>query len=145
MISTKDIAWVAGLLEGEGSFLTATKKPRSIRIQMCMTDEDVVRRAADILNAGVTGPYTSKQLLKSGSTRKPFWTLNVHGRHAAAWMMTIYTLMGQRRKQRIEEILSTWKTLRGTGRKAECHPSEKHYAKGKCYKCYYTERDKLRA
>lgn len=62
-----DIAWVAGLLEGEGYFgcRIATTKNRpgkaylQVRICVNMTDEDVLRRAQSITGAGhINGPYT---------------------------------------------------------------------------------------
>lgn len=49
-----DIAWLGGLLEGEGSFMARrypTKRWVSISIKMC--DEDVVQRAASLMQAEV--------------------------------------------------------------------------------------------
>ncbi len=50
MIRNVDIAWLAGLVEGEGSFHMST---RSIAIILTMTDRDVVERAATLLNGRV--------------------------------------------------------------------------------------------
>lgn len=55
---------------------------------------------------------------------KDVYTLNISGKDAVGWMMTIYTLMSERRQQKIKILLSAWKTntLRQekiTGRRAE--------------------------
>jgi hypothetical protein len=58
-ISNIDLAWLAGLLEGEGSFMvhrdpaTETQRARIIiRIAVHMTDRDVVERVRDIVGLG---------------------------------------------------------------------------------------------
>lgn len=133
--TTNDIAWLAGLLEGEGSFSVVSFMPK---IQLSMTDEDIVQRAASILGTNVTGPYKSKQLTKAGGAKKPVWYVNVTGSRAAAWLMTIYTLMGGRRQQKIYGVLAKWKESAFTHKRdfALCHPDRKHVAKGKCSLCY---------
>ena len=51
MIRNVDIAWLAELLEGEGSFVMSE---RSIAIVVKMTDRDVVERAAALLGGRST-------------------------------------------------------------------------------------------
>jgi hypothetical protein len=43
-----DVAWAAGLFEGEGS-VCYLPKCRALRLQMKMTDEDVLRRFTEIV------------------------------------------------------------------------------------------------
>jgi hypothetical protein len=63
------IAWAAGLFEGEGSM---TESGGRLDIRVKMTDEDVVRRFADVMECGkVYGPY--KYDYRDGSKRKPHW------------------------------------------------------------------------
>jgi hypothetical protein len=45
-----EIAWLAGLYEGEGSMTKSS-------LAISMTDEDVIRRAAELLGTQVSGPY----------------------------------------------------------------------------------------
>lgn len=64
-------AWAAGLFEGEGSILVTGRPGYGIRLQLKMTDEDVVRRFRDITGGVVRGPYQSHQ--DDGHKRKPYW------------------------------------------------------------------------
>lgn len=114
MLQVRDVAWLAGLLEGEGSFSILTVKKgrqagkRRLQITLMMTDEDVMRRAAVLMGATLYGPYGPYQ-----SCKKPCWQIHVRSHRAAGWMMTLYPLMGVRRREAIESALSEWKTFRG--------------------------------
>lgn len=49
-----DVSWLAGLMEGEGSFMKGPpSSPNQPVLSLVMTDKDVVQRAADILGANV--------------------------------------------------------------------------------------------
>ena len=64
-----EIAWAAGLFEGEGSI---TQNGGRLFIRLKMTDEDVVLRFAEIARYGeVYGPYNHQ--LRDGYVRKPYW------------------------------------------------------------------------
>jgi hypothetical protein len=109
-----DIAWLAGLLEGEGSFSVSVVREgkiqagkRRLQITLMMTDEDVVRRAAAIMNTKLYGPYGPYK-----NSVKPCWQIHVGASRAAAWMMTLYSFMGERRRLAIEQGLREWKTFR---------------------------------
>lgn len=107
-IKTIDIAWLAAMLEGEGSFYTYTKKnlrrPLTYpELSFQSVDYDIVVRVASLLKSNISRvvPYnTSKQ--KSYKVR-------ACSTKAVQWMMTIYPLMGIRRKTKIREILDTWR------------------------------------
>lgn len=105
MIETKDIYWLAGLLEGEACFgLTGGTTPR---IQISMTDKDVIQRAALLLG-------TPTVFLHGGKLqRQQQYGCAVNGVRAAGWMMTLYSLMGERRQERIRHVLE----IRGATRK----------------------------
>jgi len=68
-----------------------------------MTDRDVVERLARLWGANALGPY-----LKEG--RRPVFAVAIHTRRAVGWMMTLYALMGERRRARIREILAAWRS-----------------------------------
>jgi hypothetical protein len=80
VIPTPEIAWVAGLLEGEGAFLMSG---RSITIVMPSTDRDVIERIALLLGARVYGPL-KRGLLQQGY--KPMYRAQVKGPAAAGWI-----------------------------------------------------------
>lgn len=49
-----DIAWAAGLFEGEGCMSTGPRKPggRGVQVRLGMTDRDVVERFARVMDVG---------------------------------------------------------------------------------------------
>lgn len=46
-ISEFDLAWLIGILEGEGSFY-ANKKPQPPRVSVNMTDKDIIEKVAKL-------------------------------------------------------------------------------------------------
>lgn len=110
MITAASIHWLAGLLEGEACF---HKRKRCPRITLGMTDEDVICRAASLLGGKVNKRNARGTNLKGSRTHfKPLYVVYVNGRKAAGWAMTLYPLMGERRRVRIRELLSLWRTSR---------------------------------
>ena len=73
-MDTIALAWVAGLLEGEGAFVLAWHKSSAgpypeVRVQCNMTDEDVIRKLHASTGVGaVRGPYN-----QWGAGTKPVW------------------------------------------------------------------------
>jgi hypothetical protein len=99
-----ELYWLAGLLEGEGYF-TANRsnggKYLYPKIELCMTDEDVVRKAHKVTGVGnVGGPYPDKRQ----PHWKPTWRWSVYGQKAFTLMDTLYPLLGARRQAKIDEI-----------------------------------------
>ncbi len=100
-IDTLDKAWVAGLIEGEGSYYLAEHKlyPKVI-FQLNMTDEDVVRRAHRIAGVGTVNPHAP-----GVRSVKPQWRWRVSAQAEVAWLMDeMYPLMGSRRSAKINEL-----------------------------------------
>jgi len=64
-----EIAWAAGLFEGEGSI---TQSGGILHLRLKMTDESVVRRFEEAVRYGeVYGPYDYQY--SDRIIRKPFW------------------------------------------------------------------------
>ena len=108
--SRESLAWLAGLLEGEGSFLF--KKDHHLSIQLAMTDEDVVRQACLIAGLGrLYGPY------KRDNDHKAVWAWHVHvASDTYALMVALYQWLGVRRRAKILECLkeyAQWQSVRG--------------------------------
>lgn len=102
-ISTRDLYWTAGFLEGDGYF--GFGKARHLQIQAVQVQ---------------CWPLDKLQLLYGGSISvhhypdRPTWQ-SIHrwtlpGTHAAALMMTLYPLMTAYRKGQIKKALDGWKT-----------------------------------
>lgn len=106
-----DLAWLAGLLEGEGCFVFLRgHRPSGIpnrqwRVQLTMTDRDVVERAAALMDCRVCGPYAAKT--PGGETAKPQWRTAL-GRRAdvVALITALRPKMGERRQRQIDELLA---------------------------------------
>jgi hypothetical protein len=94
-----DIAWLAGLVEGEGNI---SINGRSFTIRVKMTDRDVVERAADLLGAKLY-PIAPR------SGRQALWLAQVKGATAAGWAMTLYPWLGVRRRQQVRDALAHWR------------------------------------
>jgi len=101
-IDIKTIAWLAGILEGEGCFLLKGNNT-SPCIQLKMKDEDIIKRVASLWN--VTVIENKKQELHWSQT----YQVNLYGNRAVAWMFTIYSFMGKRRQAKIKEVVAGWK------------------------------------
>jgi hypothetical protein len=108
-LSDINIAWLAGLLEGEGSFgldrrpqkrYNHSTAPPGAYIKIAMTDEDIICRVAMLLNKNYFSP---SRLTKTGK--------NVYICHIGDRTTLIYLLpkllpyMGKRRQKIIQECL----------------------------------------
>ena len=97
-----DIAWAAGLFEGEGCFTVNGGRGHG-RAQVAMTDEDVIRRFADIM-----GWYQISSRINRPNTRRA-WRVEVstfEGFQATVAMF--WPWLGQRRRARAKQILLGW-------------------------------------
>lgn len=125
VLSVPDIHWIAGLLEGEGSF-GASDKGRVPTVQCCMTDEDVLDRLQSLVPGQRLGPYR-----REGKPEwKPMHRWAVTGVRAVGVMQMLFPLLGKRRRARIEEVLAVWKTYpahptkRRTWKRRSCQSQE---------------------
>lgn len=100
-----EIAWLAGFLEGEGSFIFHLKPNKQYItkqwiISVASCDEDVVRRAAELMSASVSGPYW-----RTNST-KPYWRAWLARRTEVLDLCRVlHPEMGTRRQEQIEALL----------------------------------------
>jgi hypothetical protein len=109
-----EIAWLAGLLEGEGSFgLTgyAAKKSKVFpTISLAMTDLDIIERAGALIGGQGQARIMARvgQRMGTGTVRKTTYRWRVSGNRAIEVMRLILPYMGERRTARIREILGIW-------------------------------------
>ena len=136
MPTTHEIAWLAGLLEGEGSFGYYNGCP-TIQVQMC--DRDVVARAASVLGVSLRAEYKPR----GRDTYKPVSGCVATGQRAVSWMMTLYALLGERRRTKVRDILTLWhaskrlpRIARNVHRMARCHPDRYVAGHWLCKECY---------
>ena len=126
MIKLTEIAWLAGLLEGEGCFALCKRNHPSIRLGM--NDEDVVTHAAILLGSRAYRYKTT-------------WLTRVNGVVAIQWMMTLYPYFGKRRRSVVADVIKVWKETyyrapNGSRTMAKCHPDRVMVARDMCQQCY---------
>lgn len=100
------MSWLAGLLEGEGSFMVYWAKARDgsrrpyPRVQMVMNDRDVVERAATLMGGNKVHRHPRKDGYDDG------WIIKVTGAKALEVMGRVRPYMGRRRGAKIDELLA---------------------------------------
>jgi hypothetical protein len=101
--SRDTLLWLAGLLEGEGSFLAGGPAcPGVPRIAVEMTDEDVVARVAKAFGVSYF-PIASRS-----ERWKSTYRTQVRGESAVRLMQAIRPSMGNRRQGQIDRALACW-------------------------------------
>ena len=135
-MNRNDLYWLAGLVEGEGSFMAPSPSaPNQPKISVSMTDKDVVKRVAKLFGTVVT------PLRMARSHWRPAYLTRCTSRRAAGMMWMLYPLMGTRRKAQIRWAVRYYKppalpivtcTQQGCARK--------HRARGLCGSHYELRR-----
>lgn len=100
MATDIEIAWVAGLLEGEGSFLTKSGGRYSAVVKCQMADKDVLDHLQRILDCGLIHACKTRN-----ENHKPTWVWTVQGDQAVEVMASTLPFMFSRRTEQIEEAL----------------------------------------
>src|SRR5687768_7217556 len=98
-----DVAWAAGVFEGEGAATISGRGRPHLAIRT--TDEWTARRVADILGGVVYGPYSNDYA--DGYVRKPVFMWKAAGDLAFSVAWTLYTYLSPRRQARIRELFAS--------------------------------------
>lgn len=98
-----NIAWAAGLIEGEGCFTivknSKAKKKASAKLVVQMNDKDVLDRLYSVFNVGKIYYRPPR------NTSKESWSWTVYKSSDLTLVADqIYPLMGTRRQRKIDEI-----------------------------------------
>lgn len=102
-----EFSWLAGILEGEGSFIKGPKSmPNQPAISIQMTDEDIIQRVAKMFG---TSYCRSDRGLDKGW--KPAYRTMLRGEPAVLLMQILYPLMGKRRQNQISDAIKSYKYL----------------------------------
>ena len=98
-----ELSWLAGWLEGEGSFLAPPPSdPRRPRISAVSRDLDVIARVARVFGVTPAGANDRRARERGWS---PLFGVLYRGSRAAALMSAIVPMMGSRRRAQIERAL----------------------------------------
>lgn len=103
MNENEEFYWLAGLLEGEGSFMKPPpSSPNAPRISINMTDEDIIARVAVIFKR-------KYQFIKSKNLKhKDSYRVTLSGKRAVELMIACRFVMSNRRQKQIDEALSKY-------------------------------------
>lgn len=102
-VSEANLHWLAGLLEGEGSFFPGPpSQPHLPVISIQMTDEDVMARVSRLLSRKACASKPKK------AEWKTTYQLRVVGGRAVAWMEALLPLMGARRQEQIVRAIASY-------------------------------------
>jgi hypothetical protein len=125
-LTETDVAWIAGLLEGEGYFgidnrskdrYETSKTPPSPFIKVSMVDEDIIQRLSKLLDKSYFSPS------RKTVTGKQVYTLHIGEKEKVLFILQkILPYMGVRRVERITECISylqTWKEWVENGGRVE--------------------------
>jgi hypothetical protein len=97
------LAWLAGLLEGEGSFMAGPPSaPRLPVLSVAMVDRDVVDRVGDLI-----GAKTVAVRARSDRWRDSF-TVAIKGAGAVAWMLALRPSLGERRRGQVDRAVASY-------------------------------------
>lgn len=98
--------WLAGLLEGEGSFCVGLPShPNSSSIHIKMVDEDVIAKVSATWGVKYWR-YYPKQYEANGW--RPVYVSKVTGRRAVEFMTMLRPLMGKRRQGQIDRAIASF-------------------------------------
>ena len=102
-LPTAELHWLAGLLEGEGTFMVGPpSSPGLPVIAVNMADHDVMARLGRIFERKV-------QVLRPRNARwQTSYQVRVLGREAVRWMSLLRPLMGSRRQAQIDRALASY-------------------------------------
>ena len=108
-ITKHELYWLVGLLEGEGHFrlhVTRANGTGSPKIDLKMTDEDVMYRAADIMSRLSGKPCLVT--VNYSTNYKDSFQIQIYGERAMSVMRAIVKLMGNRRRKQIWQALNRY-------------------------------------
>lgn len=102
--SASDVAWAAGLFEGEGTFVAARRRDRFyLRLVISMSDEDVLERFRQAVG-GRHAPTPVKRRHSRHLGAKQMWRLEYSGIDAIRIGELFRPWLGARRTARLDEI-----------------------------------------
>jgi len=126
----KDFYWLIGILEGEGSFIKGPpSQPKVPQLCVSMTDEDVIIKVANLLDAKYR-----KSDRGTDKGWKPSFTTTIRGKKAVDFMLKIEPYMSKRRKEQINKAVSCWSPREGKISLLQARDIRKEFKTGKSAK-----------
>ncbi len=106
-LSSFELGWLVGILEGEGSFTLECNNPR---IKVEITDEDTSYRVAALFERITGKPCHVYDKAPSGNSVQHLFITRIGSRGAKDVMRLVVKYMSHRRRQRIWQCLNGFKS-----------------------------------
>lgn len=97
----RDIAWAAGIYEGEGS---AIGRDNTTYVQVAQKDPWLLHKMKGFFGGSLY--YRKKPSILNGHEYPPIPSWNISGGRARGFLMTIYPFLSPRRQKKIKEIMA---------------------------------------
>jgi hypothetical protein len=104
MVDIKDIYWVAGFIEGEGSF---TQRGYTQFVIVAQVQREPLERLRRFFGGKI---FFTDRYRESHPNWQPVYRWYVSNAAARGVMMTIYPLMSPRRQVQIRKVLDLWRS-----------------------------------
>jgi hypothetical protein len=103
-ITSQEIGWLAGWLEGEGTFyFTKSKSSPTAIVQVFSVDRDIIEKAARLTKGKI-------YWIKPRNNSQGGYRLHLESDLAIDIMEMVLPLMGERRTVQIKQALEGWRT-----------------------------------
>jgi hypothetical protein len=102
MANDFEVAWAAGVYEGEGSCVRSGHGQRSFVAQMAQKDPDVLYRLRDLFGGLVTERNNNRSQLVRKGEHATIYTWQLCGDRARIFLTAIYPYLTPRRKAQID-------------------------------------------
>lgn len=109
-IDIKDLYWAAGFIDGEG-YMSSRGGDTTPTVSANQNARELLDRLSNLFGGNVK---QANPIYKGKP--KPIYVWRIYGARAVGVMMTIYSLMSEKRKKEIREALAIWRakpTLKG--------------------------------
>ena len=106
-ITSIEIGWVAGFLEGEGCFRSEGSAGKTPRIDATQVEYSPIARLIDLFGGHSWLEERQKPF------HQPAYKWYLRGPMSIQVMMTIYPLMSPKRKKEIERCIKNWRDAKG--------------------------------
>lgn len=105
-MNREELFWLAGWLEGEGSFISSSNGQTRCVIRAASTDLDVIKKVANLLGGIV---HKENKRPNGKEHWKTVYCTAQYGKKAKNLMLEMYPIMGNRRKIQIDNAVNNYK------------------------------------
>ena len=119
VVSTLDIAWAAGFIEGEGCF----GAPVNVRTGVSVSAAQVQREPLERLQRIFGGRIRFKKARPPRQNHYVWWLPSLR---SAEVTMTLFCLLSPRRKEQAAKLIAAWKAQRGHKNLQKTHCPQGH-------------------